>query len=54
VKDGKVAFSLATTDAAGGQISQILGQDGKPPPAPTIDVINAARDVVYTAKLEYG
>ena len=53
-KAGKVTFSLAMTDAAGGAVFAISVANGSSPPPPTIDVVDAGGKRVYTAKLEYG
>ena len=52
-KNRKVRLAAALTDATGARIT-VYGKDGKRPPAPQIEVIDQAGEVVYTAKLAYG
>ena len=49
-----VRLSLSQTDAAGAEISSVLGTGGKRPAKPEIDVVDGKGKVVYTATLEYG
>jgi hypothetical protein len=51
---GKVSINLMMKDPLGGRISSITTEEGKRPPAPSIDVVDKSGKTVYTAKLEYG
>jgi hypothetical protein len=53
-RGAKVNMNLMMTDALGGRISSITTSEGKRPPAPSIEVVDKAGKIVYTAKLEYG
>jgi hypothetical protein len=51
---GKVRMNLMMKDALGGRIRSITTDAGKRPPAPSIEVVDKAGKIVYTAKLKYG
>ena len=50
----KVNMNLMMTDALGGRIRSITTSAGTRPPAPSIEVVDKAGKIVYTAKLKYG
>jgi len=54
VRSGKVRINLMMKDPLGGRISSIVTSEGRRPPPPSIDVIDKAEKIVYTAKLAYG
>jgi hypothetical protein len=54
VRSGKARINLMMKDPLGGRISGIINDAGKRPDPPTIEVINKAGKIVYTAKLAYG
>jgi len=49
-----VNMNLMMKDALGGRIRSITTNEGKRPPAPSIEVVDKAGKIVYTAKLKYG
>ncbi|MBT3198457.1 MAG: hypothetical protein HN350_00935 [Phycisphaerales bacterium] len=51
---GKVRMNLLMKDSLGGRISSIANAAGQRPAPPSIQVIDKAGKVVYTAKLGYG
>ena len=53
-KSGTVSFSLALTDAAGNDVSWLVGAGGKRPAAPKFEVRDAAGKAIYKASLTYG
>ena len=53
-REGKVSINLMMKDGLGGRISSITTDEGKRPPAPSIEVVDKAGKIVYTAKLAYG
>ena len=50
----KVNMNLMMKDALGGRIRSITTNAGARPPAPSIEVVDKAGKIVYTAKLRYG
>jgi len=50
----KVNMNLMMKDALGGRIRSITTNAGTRPPAPSIEVVDKAGKIVYTAKLKYG
>jgi len=54
MRGGKVRINLMMKDALGGRIRSITNNEGKRPPAPSIEVVDKAGKIVYTAKLKYG
>jgi len=54
VTNGRVAFSVKRTDAAGGRIVSLINASGRAPKAPAIEVLDKTGNIVYTAQLEYG
>ena len=53
-RPGKVSMNLMMKDALGGRISSITTAAGKRPDPPSIEVVDKAGKIVYTAKLAYG
>jgi len=53
-RSGKVGINLLMKDPLGGRISGITNEAGRRPDPPTVEVINKAGKIVYTAKLAYG
>ncbi|MDP6542695.1 MAG: hypothetical protein QGH60_01820 [Phycisphaerae bacterium] len=54
MRGAKVNMNLMMKDALGGRIRSITTNEGKRPPAPSIEVVDKAGKIVYTAKLKYG
>jgi hypothetical protein len=53
-RSGKVSINLMMKDPLGGRISGISTEEGKRPPAPSIEVVDKAGKIIYTANLAYG
>ncbi len=51
---GKARINLMMKDPLGGRISSITNDAGKRPTPPSIEVVDKAGKIVYTAKLAYG